>query len=114
MQIWTEPRRDDSVIGKSVNPRCFKNIKKPVNYFFNKKAWMTGKIFHEIMIKINKKMMLEQRNVLFFIDNCSSHKIENYSNISLILLPPNTTAILQPMDAGMIHSIKSRFRTKIV
>jgi hypothetical protein len=30
------------VVGKSMNPRCFKNIRKlPVKYYANKKAWIT-------------------------------------------------------------------------
>ena len=34
------------VIGKSANPRCFKNVKKlPLPYKSNKKAWMTAAIF---------------------------------------------------------------------
>ena len=34
------------VIGKAAKPRCFKNIKQlPVDYRFNRKAWMTAEIF---------------------------------------------------------------------
>ena len=34
------------VIGKSANPKCFKNIKKLLlPYKSNKKAWMTAAIF---------------------------------------------------------------------
>jgi hypothetical protein len=34
------------VIGKSKNPRCFKNVKSlPTEYVANKKAWMTSEIF---------------------------------------------------------------------
>ena len=34
------------VIGKSANPRCFKNIEKlPLPFESNKKAWMTAAIF---------------------------------------------------------------------
>ncbi|XP_052696045.1 tigger transposable element-derived protein 6-like [Crassostrea angulata] len=33
------------IIGKSANPRCFKNVLSfPVEYLANKKAWMTGVI----------------------------------------------------------------------
>jgi hypothetical protein len=34
------------VIGKSKNPRCFKNVKSlPVQYSANKTAWMTSDLF---------------------------------------------------------------------
>uniref|UniRef100_U9SNZ5 DDE-1 domain-containing protein n=1 Tax=Rhizophagus irregularis (strain DAOM 181602 / DAOM 197198 / MUCL 43194) TaxID=747089 RepID=U9SNZ5_RHIID len=36
--------------------------------------------------------------------------ISNLTNIKLIYLPPNTTAHLQPMDAGIIHSFKAKYK----
>ncbi|CAB4481133.1 unnamed protein product [Rhizophagus irregularis] len=36
--------------------------------------------------------------------------IPNLTNIKLIYLPPNTTAHLQPMDAGIIHSFKTKYK----
>ncbi len=32
------------------------------------------------------------------------------TNIEIVYLPPNTTAHLQPMDAGIIHSFKARYK----
>ena len=32
------------------------------------------------------------------------------TNIELVYLPPNTTAHLQPMDAGIIHSFKAKYK----
>jgi hypothetical protein len=34
----------------------------------------------------------------------------NLTNIELVYLPPNTTAHLQPMDAGIIHSFKAKYK----
>src|SRR5438034_1380287 len=39
----------------------------------------------------------------------NSKKIPKLSNIKLIYLPPNTTAHLQPIDAGIIHSFKTKY-----
>lgn len=46
------------VIGKSANPRCFKNKKLPVAYMSNKKSWMTGKIFYGLLdlLKLFKRI----------------------------------------------------------
>ena len=48
------------VIGKSKNPRCFKNVTKlPVPYDANKNAWMTAEIWKGWLIKLDKKMRLK-------------------------------------------------------
>lgn len=38
--------------------------------------------------------------------------ISNLTNIELVYLPPNTTAHLQPMGAGIINSFKSKYKQK--
>lgn len=43
------------VIGKSKNPRCFKNVKsKAVPYEGNKKPWMTAVIFENWLLELDK------------------------------------------------------------
>ncbi|XP_066262387.1 tigger transposable element-derived protein 6-like [Euwallacea similis] len=42
---------------------------------------------------------------------CPAHpRLENLEYINLVFLPPNVTAVLQPMDQGVIHSLKSFYR----
>jgi len=53
------------------------------------------------------------RKILLILDNASSHKWnkdEELSNVVLLFLPPNTTAHLQPCNAGIIWSFKSHHR----
>jgi hypothetical protein len=102
-------------IRKYRNPRCFKGTKKlPVNYMFNCKAWMTSTTFEESLKKINKQMIKEDRHILLFVDNCSSHPHLTFSNIKLAYLPPNTTSVLQPMDQGVIKCFKGYYRTRLI
>ena len=62
------------VIGKSRNPRCFAGMKtKPLRYENNTKSWMTRAIFTEYLKRLNKQTLLDNRNILLFVDNCSSH-----------------------------------------
>ncbi|CAI6357775.1 unnamed protein product [Macrosiphum euphorbiae] len=104
------------VIGKAKKPRCFKGIKSlPVDYRSNKKAWMTSSLFSEWLLNFDRKMKLENRKVLLFIDNCTAHNHDiELSSIKVHFLPPNTTPILQPMDQGVIQNFKMFYRKEII
>ena len=74
------------VIEKAQKPRCFKNV----NFFLSN-------------IDIKKK------------DNCPAHThIENLKSIKLFFLPPNTTSTTQPMNQGVIRSLKAKYRKNTV
>lgn len=76
------------IIGKSKNPRCFKNVKKlPVDYTANKKAWMTSEIFKAYLMTWNKELQHQKRKILLLVDNCPAHPhVENLTNIKLAFL----------------------------
>ncbi|XP_025406344.1 tigger transposable element-derived protein 6-like, partial [Sipha flava] len=102
--------------GKAKKPRCFKGIKSlPVDYRSNKKAWMTSSLFSEWLLNFGRKMKLENRKVLLFIDNCTAHNHDiELSSIKVHFLPPSTTSILQPMDQGVIQNFKMFYRKEII
>jgi len=106
------------VIGHAENPRCFKHIRSlPVDYCWNKKAWMTSKIFETWITEMDTKFQKENRKVIFFFDNCSAHPKDIQTKLCAITLhffPPNLTSILQPMDRGIIRSLKVHYRNDIV
>ena len=51
-------------------------------------------------------------HVLLLLDNMSAHSVDHLSlsHITVHFLPPNTTARLQPLDAGIIECLKRRYR----
>lgn len=102
------------VIGKSLKPRCFKGVRSlPAKYAANKRAWMTSILFSEELTAWDKKLQEEEREILVIVDNCPSHPKDLSSqlvNINLVFLPPNVTSLIQPMDAGIIRSIKEKYR----
>lgn len=103
------------VIGKSKQPRCFSKIKPetlPVMYCNNKKAWMNSSLFESWLSKFNNRMKRQNRHVLLFVDNAPSHPTVNFSNVKLQFLPPNTTSKSQPMDQGIIQTLKLKFRKR--
>ena len=100
------------VIGKSVKPRCFKGIKKkPCRYRAQKKSWMTSDLFEEWVRELDRKFQREDRKIALIVDNCPAHPdINDLKAIELVFLPPNTTSHTQPMDQGVIWSLKSKYR----
>ncbi|XP_015363874.1 PREDICTED: tigger transposable element-derived protein 1-like [Diuraphis noxia] len=105
--------RKPLVIGKSKKPRCFKNMdisSLPVIWKFNKKAWMTTEIMEQWLRYFNADMRSQNRNVLIFLDNAACHPKIELSNTKILMLPPNTTSITQPMDQGVIYTFKSYYR----
>ena len=100
------------VIGKSVKSRCFKGIKKkPCRYCAQKKSWMTSDLFEEWVRGLDHKFQREDRKIALIVDNCPVHPdINDLKAIELVFLPPNTTSHAQPMDQGVIWSLKSKYR----
>lgn len=109
-------KRKLTVIGKSLKPRCFKNVKKlPVNYKANQKSWMTSKVFEEELRQWDNDLWKTKRKIVLLVDNCTAHPhLENLRCIKLVFLPPNTTSVLQPMDQGVIRSLKSHYRKQLL
>lgn len=106
------------LIGKYRRPHCFKNIHSlPLEYEFNSKAWMNTSIFEKWLLRLDDEFGKQNRKVLFFFDNCSAHKKDMQSklkNTKLEFFPPNLTALLQPMDMGIIRCLKVHYRNNLV
>ena len=108
-----------SVIGKSKTPYCLQKKYKmqvkdmSVDWYASKNAWMTGEIHHQIMTKLNNEMRLSNHHILYVCDNASSHQVREYSHIKFLMLPPNATSIMQPLDQGIILSAKRRYKKKL-
>lgn len=103
------------IIGKSAHPRPFRNQSVPLEYTSNSKAWMTSAIFEQHIRKLDRRMSATNRKILLVIDNCPSHpKLDFLRNITLVFLPPKTTSKTQPMDCGVIWSLKTHYRKQLM
>ena len=104
------------VIGKANNPRYFKNVKfLPCRYRNQRKSWIYGKLLEAWLRELDRKFAFEGRNVAFVVDNYPAHPhIDNLKAIKLYFLPPNTTSKTQPMDEGVIRSLKRKYRKNVV
>ncbi|XP_037505595.1 tigger transposable element-derived protein 6-like [Rhipicephalus sanguineus] len=104
------------VIGKSTSPRCFKGKRQlPVKYTANRKAWMTREIFAKWLCEWDEKLAKANRKVCLVLDNCTAHHTAAaLKNIELLFLPANCTAKIQPLDQGVIMSLKAGYRKRLI
>ena len=65
------------------------------------------------MSKLNNEWRLSNHHILYVCDNASSHQVREYSHIKFLMLPPNATSIMQPLDQGIILSAKRRYKKKL-
>jgi hypothetical protein len=97
------------IIGNARNPRCFKGVRLEnlnMTWQANKNAWMTTDIMIEWLNVLNRKMKNLNRKVALFLDNATCHPDIKLTNIQLPFLPPNTSSVCQPLDLGVIKSLK--------
>ena len=86
-----------------------------VEYYSNKKGWMTTAVLNTWITNWNHNLrwMQGNRKVVLFVDQASTHVLQDLSNIRIQFLPPNTTSKLQPMDQGVIRSLKCHYRSRL-
>jgi hypothetical protein len=69
----------------------------------------------EWLLQFDRKIGLQKRKILLFMDNAGSHPRDlKLTNIKIIFLPPNTTSFCQPLDQGIIQNFKTYYRTLIL
>ena len=65
---------------------------------------MNSEIMSDVLRRLDRKMKMQNRNVVLLLDNVTSYQelIEkNLSKIKLVFLPKNKMSKLQPLDAGI-------------
>ncbi|XP_018600856.2 tigger transposable element-derived protein 1-like [Scleropages formosus] len=105
----------------SETPRALKGVVKhtlPVIWRSNRKAWVTCDLFMDyiknyfcpFVREYCAKNSLDNKAILV-LDNAPGHPfhIEDYGNIHVVFLPPNTTFFLQPMDQGVLNTFKAYY-----
>lgn len=76
---------------------------------------MSRALFHEWLGEFNDGMERQKRKVALVLDNCSAHhSMPDMASVEVFFLPPNTTAGLQPMDAGVIANFKVLYRRRVL
>lgn len=119
------------VVGKSRNPRCFKNLKKetlPIVYKFQNRAWVSREVFKEWyeqdFIPSVKNFLMTNKlplKALLLLDNAPGHPNETEMKvktkdgfIEIMFLPKNTTALIQPLDQNVIKTMKMHYKKRLL
>uniref|UniRef100_A0A8C9CI81 Tigger transposable element derived 6 n=1 Tax=Phocoena sinus TaxID=42100 RepID=A0A8C9CI81_PHOSS len=104
------------IVGRSANPRCLKNVHSlPCDYRANQQAWMTQDLKNEWLMQVDARMKQAERRILLLIDNCSAHNmLPRLERIQVGYLPSKCTAVLQPLNLGIIHTTKVLYRSHLL
>ena len=104
------------VVGKSVKPCCFSGVKSlPCFYRVQKHIWMDGDLFTKWVKELDEEFASQDRKVALIINNCPAHsKFDVLKTLELIFLPPNTTSKTQPMNQGVIRSLKAYYYHSLI
>ena len=104
------------VIGKSVKPRCFKDVKTlPCRYLAQQKCWISGELFEDWVHELDSKFAVSKRKIASTIKNCTAHPhVQNLKWVELVFLTPNTTSHTQSIDQGIIRALKAKYHWLVV
>ena len=115
------------VIGKSKNPRSFrKNFenKIPVYYYSQSSSWMDTDLFsswfHKKFVPQLSEWLRKKglpKKAVLLIDNAPCHPDDISSCDEAIFVKffsPNVTSLIQPMDQGVISTMKRIYRRNLL
>lgn len=103
------------LIGKSKTPKNtsidYFSIHN-ITYAYNNTAWMNEGVFNKYLLHWDQELT---RTVLLLVDNFSGHELtQEFKNIIVVFLPKNSTSKTQPLDAGLISTFKTFYRSSLL
>ena len=107
------------LIGKAAMPRALRSVNLSalnIHWRANKKAWMTGTIMADWLQAFYRHVGTE-RKILLLWDNFAAHTsgldaAPKTPNVTICNLPANSTSLYQPLDQGIIQSLKMHYRRR--
>jgi len=109
-----------AMTGQANNPMCFRGEGKacPLPYVTEKRAWMDKDVYKRWWKTVFLPAVRERHKGSkcdLIMDNASTHNINlSAEDVDIFLLPPNSTAVYQHMDAGFIASLKRSYKRRLL
>ena len=77
---------------------------------------MMTEILCSFLHSLDVQMRAQNRQMILFVVNCAEHPKDTsfLGNVKVILYPANCTSMLQPLDLGIIHSLKAYYGKRLV
>ena len=86
-----------------------------LSYETNDSAMMTSSLFESWLRQLDQQYQASNRTISVIVENCPAHvSPKGLSNVELLFLPANTTPRLQPVEQGVIHTLKSLYRCSML
>ncbi|KAE9293639.1 hypothetical protein PR003_g24458 [Phytophthora rubi] len=83
-------------------------------YANTSKAWMNTTRYCEWLKELDESVPQQNREVLLLVDNVPPHNDApvELTHVKVHKLPPNTTAVVQPMNRGFIKCLKDKYKAR--
>ncbi|XP_046593914.1 uncharacterized protein LOC124294094 [Neodiprion lecontei] len=104
---------------KSIPKKIVENTPTGWGLGVSDSGWMTTETFYEYITNVFYPWLLEEKTefpVILYMDNHSSHlnlplvTFCREKQIELVMLPPNSTHIMQPLDISFFHPFKETWK----
>jgi len=107
-----------TMIGKAAQPMCFQGESNasPLPHLSQKSAWTDASAFKRWFEEVFVPAVQARTAHHFYLimDNLGCHSSISHPQVTIIELPPNTTALYQPLDAGIIVLRKNRYKKRLL
>ena len=109
-----------AMIGEPVNPLCFRGEGNecPLPYLNQEKAWMDKYVYakwcNTVFLSAGRDSHRDAKCALIMDNSSTYDSALSADDVKFWFLPPNVTAIYQPMDARVIAALKRRYKRRFL
>lgn len=107
------------LVGSSKQPHCFRDTPCPIPYTCQSNAWVDRTVyrFWWSNVFLPEVRRFTSDPVALLMDNCAGHDpncIDPTGQVDVYFFPPNVTSVYQPLDQGIIASVKAVYKREMV